>query len=1320
MANTKPKCQEEDNPVICNACDHVQDFPGDNEEEKSKKEQELHYAIQSFRDYIRSVQQHDVIRQHGTFMTPEDRNEIHAAEQFLDKNPENLRQIREQHLEFKLFVENILNRLKNQAQEKERRRKQKLHGAIQSFRDHILSVQQHEADKEKQQEQQDELIKAINNFRQYIQSVQTHEAFAEYEKFMSSDDKIDVDDKCLRMNTFLSTNRKNLHIKQIEDKRTAFESFIQSVVTKLQRKAQMATYKIKQERRKQWDKANRNIRKLLNSVRTQITNRHLGAEFSQYIENIRRTCNEAEDWLQRYQKTITVEELESKYIEVKASLKNLRSGLKQEIQAIEAVKEEQAKEERKLTEARDNLVTSLASIRQMCASEQIAGTKYADTLNALCSETGEYLKSEEISVESVQSKHVELRDTVEEIKQSMSKMKQEKEAEANIRQKAFNDLCKYIDEVHKNIATEEENDESTRPHINMITNSCKTVLEWIKKYYDQITSDTITSKQRNLRRTIEDIYDKMQAGKNEAEEIFRQQVRTAVHDYIDYVCKSLEAERETDKTIVQCIDTIHEHCTNVFEWINENYHQITGKNFLSEFDKLQKTVNDIFNSLRERKIEVEAERERQRAETIRKRAEVINNLRAHISEVRSRVVFKKFKNRLTEEDLRLIFSQCNIAERHIEENSDTIQLEVQYLDIRKMTEDVYKKLKRIDTLEKTEVARRQAEERRKKADMSQKLKNYIDRVQRLIVFEPLASRLTKNDEARIQSECIKANQFLIAENLNSAEIEKKCRELEEYVQIIYKKLKTWEEIANKCKDDLVEWNNAKESLSKCINYWKQLVIRNRGKDKLTDKYFNKIVEMYTDAENWFLVSYKEISHKELRDKREDLETVASNILESMQDEKQENSDTIQLEVQYLDIRKMTEDVYKKLKRIDTLEKAEVARRQAEEQRKKDDMSQKVKRYIDRVQRLTVFEPLTSRLTKNDEARIQSECIKANQFLIAENLTSTEIEKKCRELEEYVQIIYKKSKTWEEIEAERERERAETIRKRAEVINNLRAYISDVKSLVVFKQFKNRLTEEDFRLIFSQCNIAERHIRENSDTIQLEVQYLDIRKMTEHVYKKLERIDTLEKAEVARRQAEERIKKAEMSQKLKNYIDRVQRLTVFEPLTSRLTKHDEDRIQSECIKANQFLIAENLTSAEIEKKCRELEEYVQIIYKKLETREEKDISQKELRDKREDLETVASKILKSMQDEKQKRDRKIVREADECRMFISRVRSFAVFGEQRNKLTSEDIKSITRKCNELKGWLSSYPITEDEIEKRRTELIEFVERLRNRIKKEQQH
>nr|XP_039268159.1 uncharacterized protein LOC120343112 isoform X2 [Styela clava] len=91
----------------------------------------------------------------------------------------------------------------------------------------------------------------------------------------------------------------------------------------------------------------------------------------------------------------------------------------------------------------------------------------------------------------------------------------------------------------------------------------------------------------------------------------------------------------------------------------------------------------------------------------------------------------------------------------------------------------------------------------------------------------------------------------------------------------------------------------------------------------------------------------------------------------------------------------------------------------------------------------------------------------------------------------------------------------------------------------------------------------------------------------------------------------------------------------------------------------------------------------------------------------------------MQDEKQKRDRKIVREADECRMFISRVRSFAVFGEQRNKLTSEDIKSITRKCNELKGWLSSYPITEDEIEKQRTELIEFVERLRNRIKKEQQ-
>ncbi|XP_077966879.1 uncharacterized protein LOC120343202 [Styela clava] len=1098
-----------------------------------EKEQKKNEVIQNFLLYIRSVESHAEFKDFAEFLTSDDKAEINAKclamKEVLSNNQEKLsvEQIQDVKIEFEDFVADIVKKLKDREQE----------------------------------DQKQKLKEAIQNFQAYIQSVQELEEFAQYETYLTSIDINGIKAKCLKLQTFINENIGNLHFKQIEDKRAEFESFIQSIVTKLQSKAQMAADKIKQERRKKWDEANRNLRKTLDSVRTQITNRHLGKDFSQYIENIKRTCNQVEDWLQKSQKTITVEELESKVIEVEATLKNFWSGLKQEIQVIEADKQQQANKERKLTETRHNLMGYLDSIRQMCESEQIAETEYADKLSGLCNETEEWLKSEGISAESIQTKHEELQATVQGIKQSISKMKQEKEAEENLRQKAFDNMWNYIDEVQTKIATDVENDEFTRPHINRITESCEIVLEWVKKNYDRITFDTIISEQRNLRTTIEDIYDKMQASKTEAEEIFRQQALTAVHHYIDDVCKSLEAERETDKTIVQCIDTIYKHCTNVFKWTNENYHQITGGRILSEFDNLQKNVNDIFNVLQARKIEAEAERERQRAETIRKRAEVINNLRAHISEVRSRVVFKKFKNRLTEEDLRLIFSQCNIAERHIEENSDTIQLEVQYLDISKMTEDVYKKLKRIDTLEK----------------------------------------------------------------------------------------------------------------------------------------------------------------------------------------------------------------------------AEVARRQAEEQRKKDDMSQKVKSYIDRVQRLTVFEPLTSRLTKNDEARIQSECIKANQFLIAENLTSAEIEKKCRELEEYVQIIYKKSKTWEEVEAERERERAETIRKRAEVINNLRAYISDVKSLVVFKQFKNRLTEEDFRLIFSQCNIAERHIRENSDTIQLEVQYLDIRKMTEHVYKKLERIDTLEKAEVARRQAEERIKKAEMSQKLKNYIDRVQRLTVFEPLTSRLTKHDEDRIQSECIKANQFLIAENLTSAEIEKKCRELEEYVQIIYKKLETREEiaikckddltewnnaeeslskcinywkqlvihnrgkdkitdkyfnkivemytdaenwflvsyKNISQKELRDKREDLETVASKILKSMQDEKQKRDRKIVREADECRMFISRVRSFAVFGEQRNKLTSEDIKSITRKCNELKGWLSSYPITEDEIEKQRTELIEFVERLRNRIKKEQQ-
>ncbi|XP_077966877.1 uncharacterized protein LOC144420913 [Styela clava] len=273
------------------------------------------------------------------------------------------------------------------------------------------------------------------------------------------------------------------------------------------------------------------------------------------------------------------------------------------ILVIEAEKQQQANKERKLTETRDNLMGYLDSIRQMCESEQIAETEYADKLSGLCNETEEWLKSEGISAESIQTKHEELQATVQEIKQSISKMKQEKEAEENLRQKAFDNMWNYIDEVQTKIATDVENDEFSRPHINRITESCEIVLEWVKKNYDRITFDTIISEQRNLRTTIEDIYDKMQASKTEAEEKFRQQALTAVHDYIDNVCKSLEAERETDKTIVQCIDTIYKHCTNVFKWTNENYHQITGGRILSEFDNLQKNVNDIFNVLQARKIE---------------------------------------------------------------------------------------------------------------------------------------------------------------------------------------------------------------------------------------------------------------------------------------------------------------------------------------------------------------------------------------------------------------------------------------------------------------------------------------------------------------------------------------------------------------------------------------------------------------------------------------------------------------------------------------------------------------------------------------------
>ncbi|XP_077966875.1 uncharacterized protein LOC144420911 [Styela clava] len=114
---------------------------------------------------------------------------------------------------------------------------------------------------------------------------------------------------------------------------------------------EMAAHKIKQEVRKQWDEAN--LRKLLDSVRTQITNRNLGDVFSQYIEK-----------------------------------------MKSETTLIEAEKQQQENEDTKLTEARDNLIKYLDSIRQMCESEQIAGTEYEDTLNALCNETEEWLKSD--------------------------------------------------------------------------------------------------------------------------------------------------------------------------------------------------------------------------------------------------------------------------------------------------------------------------------------------------------------------------------------------------------------------------------------------------------------------------------------------------------------------------------------------------------------------------------------------------------------------------------------------------------------------------------------------------------------------------------------------------------------------------------------------------------------------------------------------------------------------------------------------------------------------------------------------------------------
>ncbi|XP_077967348.1 uncharacterized protein LOC120342837 isoform X2 [Styela clava] len=968
---------------------------------KREKEQKKNEVIQNFQQYIRSVESHAEFKAYTKFLTSDDKTEINAKcltmKEILSNNEEKLsvEQIQDVKIEFEDFVTDIVKKLKDRDEE----------------------------------DQKQKLEEAIQNFQSHIQSVKDLKEFAQYETYLTSTDISEINAKCISAQSFINENIGNLYIKQIEDKRAEFESFIQSIVTKLQSKAQMAAHKIKEEERKQWDEAHRNLRKLLDSVRTQITNRHLGEAFSQYIENIKHTCNEAEGWLQRSQKTITVEELESKVIEVETNLKTFWSGLKQEIQVIEAEKQQQANKERKLTETRDNLMGYLDSIRQMCESEQIAGTEYADKLSGLCSETEEWLKSEGISAESIQTKHEELQATVQEIKQSISKMKQEREAEENLRQKAFDNMWNYIDEVQTKIATDVENDEFTRPHINRITESCEIVLEWVKKNYDRITSGTIISEQRNLRTTIEDIYDKMQASKTEEEEMFRQQALTAVHDYIDDVCKSLEAERETDKTIVQCIDTIYNHCTNVFKWTNENYHQITGGRILSEFDNLQKNVNAIFNVLQARKIEVEAERERQRAETIRKRADVINNLRAYISDVKSLVVFENFKNRLAEEDLRLIFGQCDIAESHIK-NSDTNQLEVHYSDLRKLTEHFYFKLERIDMAEKAELARRQAEERRKKAEMCQKLKNYIDRVECLTAFEPYTHRLTKNDEARIQSECIKANHFLIAENLTSFEIERKRKELEEWVQTIYKKLKTREEIATKCKDYPIEWNKAEESLSKCINYWKQFVTRNRRKNKFTDGYLNKIVEIYTEAEEWLLVSYQMISRRELIDKRFNLETDASNIQKSLQDEKQKRDQEI----------------------VEATEEIEM--------------------FIDRVRSQAVFGEDICKLTLEDIKSITRKCDNLQEWLETYP-NKDEIKKQKTELEEFVKRMRNRIKREEEQAAERKKKAVAKRIKRLEMLENIKSYVEEAG---IFVQSNEALTSfRDKKNILDLCQEAKRRV-----------------------------------------------------------------------------------------------------------------------------------------------------------------------------------------------------------------------------------------------------
>ncbi|XP_077966883.1 uncharacterized protein LOC144420916 [Styela clava] len=306
---------DNDKKEIDDKCIESEEFLKKKQLEKQKKmkqEQKRLEVIRDFDQYINSVQDHTVFQKYEKFLSHNDKEEINVkcleAKEFLRKHQGNLdtKQINEKRSEFEDFVKSLKDGLEQKYKahhlEKQRKRENERDEAIGNFQQFIQSVyaleefagyrkflspddkkdvdnkciemntflstnpetldiqqiqdkrnefadfvkslkdslkQKYKVYKEKQQEKQNELNKAIMNFQQYIQSVQTFEAFAEFEKFLSSEEKQDVNDRCLRINTFLITNRESLDINQVKEKRLKFENFVASMLKSLKQKSQV-------------------------------------------------------------------------------------------------------------------------------------------------------------------------------------------------------------------------------------------------------------------------------------------------------------------------------------------------------------------------------------------------------------------------------------------------------------------------------------------------------------------------------------------------------------------------------------------------------------------------------------------------------------------------------------------------------------------------------------------------------------------------------------------------------------------------------------------------------------------------------------------------------------------------------------------------------------------------------------------------------------------------------------------------------------------------------------------------------------------------